>query len=120
MSEMFRVAAPGGKIILVTWCHRPLKAGETLAPSEQARRPRRRAAPPPRTAAHALASQVARRERSLTRRLAGESLRSPQKLLDDICAAYYLPAWCSVEDYRKIGVRARSRKGWGDGVPVPA
>lgn len=37
MSEMMRVAAPGGKIILVTWCHRPLKAGEALAPSEQAR-----------------------------------------------------------------------------------
>lgn len=39
MSEMLRVAMPGGKIILVTWCHRPLKAGEQLAPNEQARSP---------------------------------------------------------------------------------
>lgn len=37
MGEMFRVAKPGATVILVTWCHRPLKEGEKLAPSEQAR-----------------------------------------------------------------------------------
>lgn len=28
MGELARVAAPGGRIILVTWCHRDLKPGE--------------------------------------------------------------------------------------------
>lgn len=33
-------------------------------------------------------------------------------LLDKICDAYYLPAWCSVADYEKLfGKRARSRLG---------
>ena len=35
MAELMRVAAPGGKIILVTWCHRPLAPGEKLTDSEQ-------------------------------------------------------------------------------------
>lgn len=25
-----------------------------------------------------------------------------QALLDRICEAYYLPAWCSIDDYRKL------------------
>ncbi|KAG0582598.1 hypothetical protein M758_3G073000 [Ceratodon purpureus] len=57
MGELARVAAPGGRIILVTWCHRDLLPGEkSLKPDEQ-------------------------------------------ELLNKICDAYYLPAWCSPSDY---------------------
>lgn len=60
VNELARVAAPGGTIILVTWCHRD------LAPSE-------------------------------------ESLQQWEKeLLDKICKAYYLPAWCSTANYVKL------------------
>lgn len=60
VSELARVCAPGGTVIVVTWCHRVLGPGEKgLTADEQA-------------------------------------------LLDRICEAYYLPAWCSVEDYRKL------------------
>lgn len=35
MTELFRVTSPGGRIIVVTWCHRELKEGETsLSPKE--------------------------------------------------------------------------------------
>jgi len=38
MGELARVAAPGGRIILVTWCHRDLEPGEkSLKPAEQVR-----------------------------------------------------------------------------------
>lgn len=57
VSELARVAAPGGRIIIVTWCHRNLK------PSE-------------------------------------ESLEKWEKdHLKKICDAYYLPDWCSSDDY---------------------
>ncbi|XP_027774570.1 probable tocopherol O-methyltransferase, chloroplastic isoform X1 [Solanum pennellii] len=57
VGELARVAAPGGTIILVTWCHRD------LSPSE-------------------------------------ESLTPEEKeLLNKICKAFYLPAWCSTADY---------------------
>lgn len=60
VNELVRVAAPGGRIIIVTWCHRD------LAPSEK-------------------------------------SLRQEEKdLLNKICNAYYLPAWCSTADYVKL------------------
>ncbi|KAG2498726.1 hypothetical protein HYH03_003466 [Edaphochlamys debaryana] len=59
VSELCRVCAPGGKIIVVTWCHRVLAPGESLKPDEVS-------------------------------------------LLDRICEAYYLPAWCSVADYQKL------------------
>lgn len=60
VGELARVAAPGGTIIIVTWCHRDLLPSETsLTPDEV-------------------------------------------KLLDKICDAYYLPAWCSAADYVKI------------------
>lgn len=29
MNELVRVTAPGGRVIVVTWCHRELKEGET-------------------------------------------------------------------------------------------
>jgi hypothetical protein len=36
VGELARVAAPGGRIIIVTWCHRDLELGETcLKPKEQ-------------------------------------------------------------------------------------
>lgn len=36
VNELFRVATPGGRILLVTWCHRDLAEGETaLTPKEQ-------------------------------------------------------------------------------------
>eukprot|EP00897_Mesotaenium_endlicherianum_P005760 jgi/Mesen1/5211/ME000258S04299 len=64
VGELARVAAPGGRIIVVTWCHRNLKPDETkLAPDEQA-------------------------------------------LLDKICDAYYLPAWCSTNDYVQLANEA--------------
>lgn len=35
MNELIRVAAPGGRIIIVTWCHRDLAPGEAaLQPDE--------------------------------------------------------------------------------------
>mmetsp|Transcript_16330 Transcript_16330/g.18320 ORF Transcript_16330/g.18320 Transcript_16330/m.18320 type:complete len:164 (-) Transcript_16330:31-522(-) len=57
VNELFRVATPGGRIIVVTWCHRDLEEGET----------------------------------SLTRK--------EERLLAKINRAYYLPRWCSVDDY---------------------
>ncbi|XP_058181637.1 gamma-tocopherol methyltransferase, chloroplastic-like [Rhododendron vialii] len=60
VNELARVAAPGGTIIIVTWCHRD------LSPSEESLRPEEKA------------------------------------LLQKICDAYYLPAWCSAADYVKI------------------
>lgn len=59
VGELARVCAPGGRIIVVTWCHRVLSPGETLRPEEAS-------------------------------------------LLDRICEAYYLPAWCSVADYKSL------------------
>ncbi|KAJ4720949.1 Gamma-tocopherol methyltransferase [Melia azedarach] len=60
VGELARVAAPGGTIIIVTWCHRD------LAPSEESLQP------------------------------------WEQELLNKICNAYYLPAWCSTADYVKL------------------
>jgi tocopherol O-methyltransferase len=60
VKELFRVCEPGGKIIIVTWCHRDLNEGETaLEPWEE-------------------------------------------KLLRKINRAYYLPQWCSVQDYVEL------------------
>jgi tocopherol O-methyltransferase len=36
VNELFRVTKPGGRMIIVTWCHRELKPGEQkLAPWEE-------------------------------------------------------------------------------------
>ncbi|GER28704.1 gamma-tocopherol methyltransferase [Striga asiatica] len=35
VNELARVAAPGGRIIIVTWCHRDLSPGESLRTDEQ-------------------------------------------------------------------------------------
>ncbi|GIL89554.1 hypothetical protein Vretimale_1889 [Volvox reticuliferus] len=60
VSELARVCAPGGVVIVVTWCHRVLAPGEVALRSEE------------------------------------------EALLDRICEAYYLPAWCSVADYQQL------------------
>lgn len=60
VNELVRVAAPGGTIIIVTWCHRD------LGPDEESLQP------------------------------------WEKKLLNRICDAYYLPAWCSTADYVKL------------------
>ena len=57
VNELFRVCEPGGRIIVVTWCHRDLEEGET------------------------------------------ELKKSEERLLAKINRAYYLPRWCSVQDY---------------------
>ena len=57
VKELCRVAAPGGRILLVTWVTRDLKEGET----------------------------------GLTKK--------EEKLLAKINRAYYLPRWCSTQDY---------------------
>jgi len=57
VSELLRVAAPNGKIIIVTWCHRNLEPNETTLTKKEL------------------------------------------KLLKKINRAYYLPEWCSVDDY---------------------
>ncbi|KAL3161706.1 hypothetical protein ABBQ38_008805 [Trebouxia sp. C0009 RCD-2024] len=60
IKELTRVCKPGGKILIVTWCHRNLQPGEAkLKDNEEA-------------------------------------------LLDSICKAYYLPKWCSVNDYEEL------------------
>ena len=60
VNELMRVVAPGGRIIIVTSCHRDLKRGEP----------------------------------SLSRK--------EEKILAKINRAYYLPKWCSVDDYTKL------------------
>mmetsp|Transcript_18248 Transcript_18248/g.21109 ORF Transcript_18248/g.21109 Transcript_18248/m.21109 type:complete len:365 (+) Transcript_18248:214-1308(+) len=74
INELFRVAMPGGRIIIVTWCHRDFEENET----------------------------------SLTRK--------EEKLLARINRAYYLPRWCSVNDYvtllEKNGATDIKREDW--------
>lgn len=60
INELFRVAAPGGRILIVTWCHRDLEEGETGLSKKE------------------------------------------ERLLDAINRAYYLPKWCSVNDYMTL------------------
>ncbi|KAK2077149.1 hypothetical protein QBZ16_004783 [Prototheca wickerhamii] len=58
--EMVRVGKPGGKVVLVTWCHRNLEPGEKALTAWE------------------------------------------QRLLRLISRVYYLPPWCSLDDYRRI------------------
>jgi tocopherol O-methyltransferase len=57
VEELFRVATPGGRILIVTWCHRDLTQDEPNLTHEE------------------------------------------ERLLAKINRAYYLPRWCSVQDY---------------------
>lgn len=74
VNELFRVATPGGRIIIVTWCHRDLESGETSLSKKEMR------------------------------------------LLRKINRAYYLPEWCSIEDYVKLlkakGANDIKREDW--------
>ncbi|KAL7452668.1 hypothetical protein ACHAWC_004391, partial [Mediolabrus comicus] len=60
VNELMRVAAPGGRVIIVTWCHRDLESGEPSLSKKE------------------------------------------EKILAKINRAYYLPKWCSVDDYCKL------------------
>ena len=60
VNELMRVAAPGGRVIIVTWCHRDLEPGEPSLSKKE------------------------------------------EKILAKINRAYYLPKWCSVDDYCKL------------------
>lgn len=74
VNELFRVATPGGRIIIVTWCHRDLEEGETTLTKKEI------------------------------------------KLLRAINRAYYLPQWCSVQDYVNLleakGAKDIKREDW--------
>lgn len=74
VNELFRVATPGGRILIVTWCHRDLEQGET----------------------------------SLTKK--------EERLLARINRSYYLPRWCSVQDYVDLmeakGAKDVRREDW--------
>jgi tocopherol O-methyltransferase len=74
VGELFRVAQPGGRIIIVTWCHRDLEPGET------------------------------------------DLTKSELKQLRKINRAYYLPQWCSVQDYvdllTEMGAKDIQRDDW--------
>lgn len=59
VGELVRVTAPGGRVLIVTWCHRVLQPGEAaLQPREQALLDRRAcpscSAPPPILQRHCL------------------------------------------------------------------
>ena len=60
VSELMRVVAPGGRVLIVTWCHRDLEKGEPSLSKKE------------------------------------------EKILAKINRAYYLPKWCSVDDYVKL------------------
>jgi len=60
VNELLRVATPGGRIIIVTWCHRDLEEGEISLSKKE------------------------------------------KKLLASINRAYYLPTWCSGDDYVEL------------------
>lgn len=62
VGELARVCSPGGRVIIVTWCHRVLGTTETSLKEDE------------------------------------------QRLLNDICEAYYLPEWCSIADYEQLFV----------------
>ena len=151
---MARVCAPGGRIIIVTWCHRwvgglgggwggfmrvcehqlwsplfvgasgllswpgsierqqptggptvpppPLSSPTPLVPPHPH--------PPPPACLPACPACLLRRVLS-----PGEAALKPeeQSLLDRICEAYYLPAWCSIADYEGLFKEAGITGGWG-------
>jgi len=74
IQELFRVTRPGGRVIIVTWCHRDLLENEAGLTAKET------------------------------------------KLLNKINRAYYLPEWCSVDDYVKMlqreGAEGIKREDW--------
>ena len=126
VGELARVCAPGGRIIIVTWCHRcPSKCACMTAAAGAAQCVVPAGMPPcpaPFHSSHkpskhwpacrgALMLHVPAGARNLG---SGESALADkeERLLDQICENYYLPRWCSLNDYRAIfeaqGLQARS------------
>ena len=60
VNELMRVVVPGGRIIIVTWCHRDLERGKPSLSAKEG------------------------------------------NILAKINRAYYLPKWCSIDDYTKL------------------
>jgi tocopherol O-methyltransferase len=102
MKELIRVTAPGGRIMLVTWCHRELnkKTGET---------------------------SLKRWERGLLQKISdGEHnlpFSSQIKLKLNhlfLYTAYYLPEWCPVSKYveiaQKLGLEDVRKADWSEFV----
>jgi len=137
VGELARVCEPGGRIIIVTWCHRcagQLRGAASDAPQhEQVKQgaclracvvwystqlgwhASKTAHPRGCRITHrahgtSWCSRAALRARNLRPGEAGLTA-DEQALLDRICEAYYLPAWCSEDDYRRIcsaqGLQAR-------------
>lgn len=116
VGELARVCMPGGRIIIVTWCHRSvclssvaaadilcLQRRQAVAQSISYYRvdPVPSAIQPagmPLELAHWTAVCMCRNLEAGETELTGNE----KFLLDLICKAYYLPKWCSINDYRAI------------------
>ncbi|GAB4821332.1 hypothetical protein N2152v2_008378 [Parachlorella kessleri] len=87
VNELVRVCTPGGRVIVVTWCHSESAPFVWLDGERRRRR------------------QHSLRQGSVCKVLApdeAELAADEKDLLDRICEAYYLPAWCSVADYERL------------------
>ena len=104
VKELCRVAAPGGRIIIVTWCHRDLQlASQTTLVDEDADDDTAASFALKQTTA-ALAEEEA--WPAVVEAGVGVELQplssKEERLLARINRAYYLPRWCSVADYVKL------------------
>ena len=114
VGELARVCAPGGHIIVVTWCHRVLQVcgGRQCSGSSWACAPPGATASCASRALHAAPSEppfcgahlcLPVSTNTLAAQPGEQALTADeQSLLDRICEAYYLPAWCSAADYQRI------------------
>lgn len=118
VGELVRVCAPGGRIIIVTWCHRsassPHMPFETVYCARVCDMPMRASPGNHNLLLHGEENVVLSMQgfakpepccSTTCRNLEeGETeLKANEKfLLDLICKAYYLPEWCSVDDYSRI------------------
>ena len=104
VGELARVCKPGGRIIMVTWCHRwvawqSLTQGRGGA-SESGCCWVRGAA-----GGCTLRCRSCPTGASACRNLGPEeqALQADEEaLLNQICKAYYLPRWCSINDYQRL------------------
>ncbi len=112
------MCAPGGRVIIVTWCHRDL--GESLTCGGEPRcltdplpmRPQRTRYASRLAQEHWRACRVAC-VLVCERAAPGESLRpEEQSLLERINEAYYLPDWCSAADYTRLLSEWRCLRVW--------
>ena len=90
VNELFRVAQPGGRIIIVTWTHRDLEEGETSLTKKEEK---------------LLAAIVSCFSRGLIVDSNANSRNNltlsnlPYLVVRTQNRAYYLPRWCSGKDY---------------------